>query len=233
MLVVPDNFFCAYDDEGFEQKIRNTLERGVVFLSDIGIKVKISELVFYNDLYCLNNYNRNLLQENKTEKVKNALNMELLSANFSPESRQKISAMLLDFNLRDYEIDLNELYMGVYNFENTDISSGINENCNTVIKKSLKWINENYNKDITLGDAAQYVMLSPVYYGRIFKMNVGTSFTGYLLDLRLNKARHLLKDTPLNVREVANAVGYKDVNYFIRLFKKSYGVAPGEFKKQW
>ena len=84
-----------------------------------------------------------------------------------------------------------------------------------------------------MNDAAKEVMLSPVYYGRLFKKNVGVSFTAYVLDFRLNKARHLLKDSMLNVREIANLVGYKDVNYFIRLFKKKYGVSPNEFKKQW
>lgn len=191
MLAVPGDFLNSYTDDGFGEKVRKIQEEGSLALEEIGINVDISDVGFFEDLYELNTSGRDSIA-NKTEKLKNALNMELLSG------------------------DINE----------------INENCNITIKKSLRWVAENYDKNINLSDAANYVMLSPVYYGRLFKLNVGISFTSYLLDYRLNKARQLLKETMYNVREISSLVGYKDANYFIRLFKKKYNISPNEFKKQ-
>lgn len=104
------------------------------------------------------------------------------------------------------------------------------ESSNSLITIVLNWINENYNQNITLAKAADYVMLSPVYFGRLFKIHTGETFNNYLTKLRLGKARALLKNTSLNVQEVSNAVGYNDVNYFIRLFKKEHGVTPHKYK---
>lgn len=191
MLAVSGDFFSNDTDDGFRENIQRILEEGALALKEIDIDVDITDIGFFDDLYSLNTSSRDLIGK-KSDKLKNALNMELLSGSFDE----------------------------------------INENCNITIKKSLRWIAENYNKNITLSDAANYVMLSPVYYGRLFKLNVGISFTNYLLDYRLDKARRLLTETMHNVREISILVGYKDANYFIRLFKKKYGISPNEFKKK-
>ena len=99
------------------------------------------------------------------------------------------------------------------------------------IIKALEYIKVNYKNDISIGEVSRYVALSPGYFSRAFKLCTGKSFTDYLLDLRMDKAKSLLKMTALNVSEVSREVGYHDVNYFIRLFKKRVGCTPSKYKK--
>ena len=233
LLAVPDDMMHQYKGERFKEKINYILHDAVSVLKVMGIKAKISGVGYFDYLVDLNFAHRDFVQQIKIEKFIDALSVELLSGNFTSETKQKIEQILSDFSLENYKIDLNAFYGGT-NEKHSPVSFKEKSDIeNSAIKKSLEWINSNYNWNITLNDAAKEVMLSPVYYGRLFKKNVGVSFTAYVLDFRLNKARHLLKDSMLNVREIANLVGYKDVNYFIRLFKKKYGVSPNEFKKQW
>lgn len=100
------------------------------------------------------------------------------------------------------------------------------------IRKALQFIKSNYKNAISIGEVAEYVMLSPSYFSRAFKLNIGKSFTDYLLDLRMEKAKELLLFTVLNVSEVSREVGYSDVNYFIRLFKKRVGSTPSRYKNR-
>lgn len=130
--------------------------------------------------------------------------------------------------------ELDEVFSDAYKLlsesKQTHLHAENIEASNSAITVVLNWLNDNFNQNITLAKAAEFAKLSPVYFGKLFKMNTGETFTNYLTKLRLNKARELLKSTPLNVQEVSVSVGYGDVNYFIRLFKKEHGVTPHRYK---
>ena len=100
-----------------------------------------------------------------------------------------------------------------------------------LFERAIVYINKNCGNDICLTDVAAYVYLSPMYFGRIFKIHTGESFTDYLINIRINNAMKLLRNGDLKVLEVGKAVGYDNIKYFIRLFKKKTGVTPGEYKK--
>ena len=70
------------------------------------------------------------------------------------------------------------------------------------------------------------------YLGRIFSRAVGISFSEYLANARVNKAKFLLSSTALSVEGVAEALGYYDTCYFVRQFKRITGTSPGKYKKQ-
>lgn len=98
-----------------------------------------------------------------------------------------------------------------------------------VISKVKQYIRENCSGDISLGDAADFVYLSPVYFSRIFKQKTGENFSDYLLRVRMEKASNLLAGGGLKVNEVASAVGFKNTKYFSKLFKKYSGCSPREY----
>jgi AraC-like DNA-binding protein len=75
-------------------------------------------------------------------------------------------------------------------------------------------------------DLARRFCLSPRYFGEIFKRDTGLSVKEYQRNCRLDKARELLRSGVLSVTEVAAEVGWEDLAYFSRLFKKRYGVSP-------
>lgn len=101
---------------------------------------------------------------------------------------------------------------------------------NILIECAINYIKNNYQRDISLSDVAAQVYLSPVYFGRIFKIYTGENFTDYLIKIRLEKATELLNTTNLKICEVGKMVGYSNIKYFIRLFKKRLGQTPGKYK---
>ncbi|TBL73968.1 response regulator [Paenibacillus thalictri] len=101
-----------------------------------------------------------------------------------------------------------------------------------VVEKTKELIGERYAQDLSLDSLAAESLLSPVYLSFLFKQVEGINLTDYLIQVRLEHAKRLLKDTPLRTYEVANQVGYADEKYFSRLFKKRVGLTPSEFRHQ-
>lgn len=106
-------------------------------------------------------------------------------------------------------------------------------NSTGVIEKVIEHMHANYFADITIAGIAREVGINPVYLGRLFKHNTGIAFNDYLNHIRVEAAAVMLND-PQNflVYEICEKVGYKDINYFYRMFKNIMTVTPTEYKKQ-
>lgn len=102
---------------------------------------------------------------------------------------------------------------------------------NPTIKRTLDYINANLEKEISLVSAADFAKVKPVYLSRLFKEETGKNFIEYLTDMRLDKAKQLLADDELNIKEITYSVGYADQNYFSKIFRKKFGMTPTEFRK--
>lgn len=99
------------------------------------------------------------------------------------------------------------------------------------IKKALAYIHENYQRELSLTELLRVIFLSPGYFSRAFKEQVGCTFSEYVLRLRIEKAKKLLVETDLPVREVARQVGYPDPNYFSRVFSRAIGMSPSRYRQ--
>lgn len=98
------------------------------------------------------------------------------------------------------------------------------------IQKAIEYMRKNFQNPISLGDIAENVGFSPEYFCRLFKSEVGVNFSNYLLKMRLEESARLLKTTHHKVYEIAQMVGYHNLSYYSRIFKKMYGVNPFEFR---
>lgn len=106
-------------------------------------------------------------------------------------------------------------------------------NKNYAVKQIINYLNENYNKKISLEQIAHNMYLSPVYISKIFKEETGESPINYLIKIRLEKARDILiKDGNSSIKSIANQVGYEDVYHFSKLFKKYYEISPLYYRKR-
>lgn len=99
-----------------------------------------------------------------------------------------------------------------------------------VIESVIRYIEENYHREITLKEIAAEFFYSPNYLGQIFKEETGQGFNEFLTEYRMKTARELLKDGALKIYEVAEMVSYRKVAAFISQFKKYYGVTPKEYR---
>lgn len=105
------------------------------------------------------------------------------------------------------------------------------QNMNVVIHKAKEYVNANYcNEDISLNLVAANVYISPSHLSSIFSQKIGLTFIKYLTDLRMNKAKELLKGTNLRTSEVGYQVGYRDPHYFSYLFKKTQNCTPKQYR---
>ena len=77
---------------------------------------------------------------------------------------------------------------------------------------------------------SQMLGISSYYFSKLFKNETGTNFIEYLTNLRISKAKDLLDENRLSVKEIGITVGYPDPNYFSRIFKKNVGQTPSEYK---
>lgn len=92
------------------------------------------------------------------------------------------------------------------------------------------YVDQNYMKEITLGDMALVTHLSSNYLSTIFKREVGLSFTEYLVKTRINKAATLIsRMAQPHMAQVAKAVGYEDYAQFSKMFKKYMGCSPSQY----
>lgn len=100
-----------------------------------------------------------------------------------------------------------------------------------MIEQSKAYINEHYgDENMSLNVVAAYVNISPSHFSTVFSRETGNSFIKYLTDLRLNKAKELLKCSDLRCSEISMQVGYKDPHYFSYLFKKEQNCTPMQYR---
>ncbi len=98
------------------------------------------------------------------------------------------------------------------------------------VQKVLDLIEDRLYDPPTLGELARLSGLSRNYFSPIFKEVVGMRLQDYLSQARINKAKNLLSDINLTIKQVAFKVGFKDPDHFTRTFKKKTGITPTSWK---
>ncbi len=98
-----------------------------------------------------------------------------------------------------------------------------------LVVKALQYIENHYQEQITLESAAEAVGISPGHLTRLLSEELKCGFARTLIDFRMRKAKELLKQPTLSIKEVSQRCGYPDANYFSRLFRRMIGWTPREF----
>ncbi|MDD6483387.1 MAG: response regulator [Clostridiales bacterium] len=97
--------------------------------------------------------------------------------------------------------------------------------------KIKEYVDEEYLcNHISLEYVSDKVEKSSAYISRLFKEEFGCNFSEYVTNKRLEKSKELLKDESLKIYEIARKTGYADVSNFIKVFKKKYGISPGDYR---
>lgn len=104
------------------------------------------------------------------------------------------------------------------------------EHNNSIIENAKLYIQYNYQKEISLDDVSREMNLSPYYFSKLFKEETGENFIEYLTGIRITKAKELLMNQEMSMKEICCEVGYCDPNYFSRIFKKTTGITPTEYR---
>ena len=100
-----------------------------------------------------------------------------------------------------------------------------------LVRRAQQWLFEHYNGPVRISDLAESVAMSPRNFARRFKVATGETPTDYLHRLRINAARHLLENEQQTVQQVSRAVGYDDLAFFRRLFRRYVGSSPKHYRE--
>ena len=98
------------------------------------------------------------------------------------------------------------------------------------VEKAIRYIEENYMRDISLEETAQKICITSVYLSRLFKNLLHINFIELLTDVRISHAIRLIQNSDDTIREIGEKVGYQSQTYFYKVFKKNTGMTVGEVK---
>lgn len=113
------------------------------------------------------------------------------------------------------------------------LQEAINESLNRIntIQEIELYTKKHYKEDLNLKIISEYFNYNNAYIGKKFKKETGISYSQYLDEIRMGKAKQLIKDSKLMIYEIAERTGYMNLDYFYKKFKRFYGMSPNEYRK--
>lgn len=114
-----------------------------------------------------------------------------------------------------------------------DKQGNVREEYTTHVAFMIEQVHRHYSEELSLKTLSQKAGLHPNYLGQLFQQEVGSSFSDYVNQYRIEKATQLLLNTDRKTAEIALSVGYLDTSYFYRQFKKYSGVSPTELRQMY
>jgi len=140
---------------------------------------------------------------------------------FEQENKLEGYQLILANRLEELIVLLSRYYS---NLEETEAKALVR------IAKVIDYLEQNFSDKIYLDHLAELSFMSTRNFQRVFKKAVGSSPSLYLMQIRLQKARRLLRETEKPISEIAIETGFGDVNYFIKCFKKANEITPVKFR---
>lgn len=101
----------------------------------------------------------------------------------------------------------------------------------TNIRKTIDFLWENYHTNYTLKDVADQANLSPHHFIKVFKAETGLTPFEYLLHVKIERAKEMLKYKNFSITEVCFKSGFQNVSHFSAAFKRKTGASPSEYRK--
>ncbi|MUH71142.1 AraC family transcriptional regulator [Psychrosphaera haliotis] len=147
------------------------------------------------------------------------------------EFKQLIESRHLGYQLNRFFVASNMLkkIFSLITLQRPIISLANNRNLS---ERSIQtYFNDNIDQPLTLDDMAKYFGLSKFYFAKKFQQIIGNSPIKHLIELKIQQACKLLDSTDISINHVAKSVGLDDPYYFSRLFKKTIGISPSNYRK--
>ena len=128
------------------------------------------------------------------------------------------------------EIHLRQIFIKLHRYFNT-VSKVNNSQIAEEIDKATLYFTEHYNRNICIEEYAKKHHMSTSWFIRNFKQYTGITPMQYILSIRIYNAEILLQNEHYNITEISNIIGYDNPLYFSRIFKKTKGISPSEYRK--
>lgn len=101
------------------------------------------------------------------------------------------------------------------------------------IKKALRYIDSHFSEELHLEDVAAHVYLSPYYFSKLFKKQLGMGFNSYVTQQRMNNARQMLQYSDWSIASIAKNIGFSQTSYFCKVFRQTFDVTPQMYRESF
>ncbi|MBU5445265.1 response regulator [Paenibacillus sp. MSJ-34] len=187
----------------------------------------------------LKQFIESILKQNVTYQVFHKYCLQLLSSVVRFIYEKKIAGLVFQDAMKPYDLFHENFSADDYmKFMTKLIEASVSsaewkkqQKHNRTLETAVGFIHQHYMKDLSLDDVSGHVRMSGSYFSSFFKQEMGMTFVEYVTQYRMDKAKVLMMDPDLKLYSIAQMVGYQDVKYFSRLFKKTEGVTPGEYRQ--
>ena len=141
-------------------------------------------------------------------------------------SQQKLLERIMNARIREELSDVCDMIA-----DTLDRNEDGADSDNLTIRRAKSMISEFYHTGITLDEIASRLDITPEYLGTLFHRETGVTFSTYIKNFRIQKAKELLIGTSLKLYEIADRVGYSDPKYFSKVFRDTTGQLPADYRK--
>jgi len=190
---------------------------------------------FHKDLF-----DEKFLRRNQLRVIRELFEKAKCGILFSSETIQQVGPRIIKLNkkygfdsvlelmsiLHDLSTSRNMRSLSDSTFSNAEFSYNSRR-----VEKVMEYLNLNFDKNVTLAEAAKIASMTEVSFSRFFKSRTGISFIDSLTEIRLGHASRKLIDTTEAIAEVAYNCGFNNISNFNRIFKKKKGCTPKEFRE--
>lgn len=186
------------------------------------------------DEYINKNFNDFNLRDMAIFALINTLNRALEVSSVSPEMLSgQGKYLLLELRSCNTAEELKEYVLQRFEEIVEEVHVSANKKTQDFQENLKAYIEQNYQKDISLLDIAEQFALSPTYMSLVFKNTMGDNFKDYLSQIRFERAVELLYQEPgIKLNELGERIGITNVNTLIRVFKKHSGLTPGQYARK-
>ena len=201
-------------------------------------EIKEITVQFHPDLF-----DEKFLQRNQMSFIRNLLECTSRGVLFSAKTIEAIMPRLIELPQKrgfDSVLELMSILHDLSTSRNFQTLSGVSFNKieNTSynsrrIEKIMQHLNNNFDKDVSLREAAKIAGMTEVALSRFFKLRTGKTFVDTLNEVRLGTASRMLIDTTSSVTEIAYKCGFNNMSNFNRIFKKKKDCTPKEFREAY
>jgi two-component system, response regulator YesN len=164
------------------------------------------------------------------EYAQKALRLGVIDYLLKPIDQDKLIYTVEQGIKQCYERDKVNFYKKIIGEQSKELAFEEIAGTNAVIAKSITYMHENLNEQISIKEVANHVHLSPNYYSTFFKEEMKITFSEYLTKMRHRKGKELLLTTNIDINIIADEIGYQTSSYFIRVFRELEGMTPKQFR---
>ena len=196
------------------------------------LETKVAEIIRVNREKGVSHFYMNMLYSAiYNSGYKYAVERGMMDQDMISDGKMRLLFDQRELSLKDHR-DKLQLLLGFFRKIASQPLRGQERKDDSLVSMIIRYVEENYMRDLYLEHIAERMGLSSKYVSRVFKEKTGMNLTDFISYIRISQAKRLLENTDWNIREIGEKVGIYSRTTFLRTFKKFEGISPLEYRQK-